>query len=59
MYNPQAALFAQAVIEIQQIVRIMGGNESTATGFAGVGDLFVTAFGGRTSRLARCRLDGQ
>jgi len=53
MYNPQAALFAQAVVEIGQIISMMGGDPAQANGLPGAGDLYVTAFGGRTARLGR------
>ena len=53
MYNPQAAMFAQAVLEMEQIIQMMGGDPAQANGLPGAGDLYVTAFGGRTSRLGR------
>lgn len=53
MYNPQAVLFAQAVMEMGQIIDLMGGDPAQANWLPGAGDLYVTAFGGRTSRLGR------
>jgi glycerol-3-phosphate dehydrogenase (NAD(P)+) len=52
-HNYEAALFAQAVAEIGQMVRLLGGRPETPAGLAGVGDLFVTATGGRNIRVGR------
>lgn len=48
-YNAQAGLFYQAVREMNHIIGLLGGH-SNALMF-GVGDLYVTVFGGRTRRL--------
>jgi glycerol-3-phosphate dehydrogenase (NAD(P)+) len=53
MHNYEAAVFAQAVREMQRIVEILGGDPASATGLAGVGDLDVTTNGGRTGRFGR------
>lgn len=50
-YNLEAALFAQASLEIRRMVALMGGNPDLAAGLPGVGDLYVTTRGGRTVRL--------
>jgi glycerol-3-phosphate dehydrogenase (NAD(P)+) len=47
MKNARAALFAQAVHEIADLVEAMGGRRETALGRAGMGDLLVTSLGGR------------
>jgi glycerol-3-phosphate dehydrogenase (NAD(P)+) len=52
-YNPQAALFAQSIKEINQFIEMLGGKDSEALVLAGVGDLFVTSFGGRSARMGR------
>ncbi len=52
-HNYEAALFAQAAMEIGQMVRLLGGRPETASGLAGVGDLFVTSTGGRNVRVGR------
>jgi glycerol-3-phosphate dehydrogenase (NAD(P)+) len=52
-HNYEAALFAQAVAEIGQMVRLLGGQPETPAGLAGVGDLYVTATGGRNIRVGR------
>lgn len=52
-HNYEAALFAQATVEIGQMVRLLGGRPETPYGLAGVGDLFVTSTGGRNIRVGR------
>jgi glycerol-3-phosphate dehydrogenase (NAD(P)+) len=47
MKNARAALFAQAVHEIADLVGALGGRRETALGRAGMGDLLVTSLGGR------------
>lgn len=48
MHNLRAALLWEAVVELSKIVQTMGGKEETVLGPAGIGDLYVTALGGRT-----------
>jgi len=50
-HNLEAALFAQSVLEMRAILRLLGGDPDTANGLAGVGDLDVTCNGGRTGRF--------
>jgi glycerol-3-phosphate dehydrogenase (NAD(P)+) len=50
-HNYEAALFAQATVEIGQMVRLLGGRPETPFGLAGVGDLYVTCTGGRNVRI--------
>lgn len=45
--NARAALFAQAVHEMAELVEALGGRRETALGLAGMGDLLVTSIGGR------------
>ncbi|HCO02234.1 MAG TPA: hypothetical protein DIT48_02485 [Actinobacteria bacterium] len=45
--NAKAALFAQAVHELTQLVVALGGRQETAFGLAGLGDTLVTSLGGR------------
>lgn len=52
-HNYEAAVFAQAVIEMQILVRILGGSAQSVVGLPGVGDLNVTCNGGRTGRFGR------
>jgi glycerol-3-phosphate dehydrogenase (NAD(P)+) len=51
MHNYEAAVFAQAVLEMQLLVARLGGEPATAAGLAGSGDLMVTCNGGRTGRF--------
>ncbi|MCC7353583.1 MAG: glycerol-3-phosphate dehydrogenase [Anaerolineae bacterium] len=53
MHNLAAALFAQAAVEMVQMVRLLGSSPEYVTGLPGVGDMFVTVQGGRTMRLGR------
>ncbi len=46
-HNARAACFTQAIVEMRALVRAGGGREETVNGAAGVGDLHVTAAGGR------------
>ena len=53
MFNPQAALFAQSMLEMQRLIQLLGGSQNDLVVLAGAGDLYVTVFGGRTARLGR------
>ena len=53
MYNPQAALFGQAVLEMERLLGVLGGGVHNAHWLPGPGDLYVTVFGGRTVRLGK------
>ncbi len=53
LHNYEAAVFAQAVHEMQQIVALAGGSPASVHGLPGVGDLDVTCNGGRTGRFGR------
>jgi glycerol-3-phosphate dehydrogenase (NAD(P)+) len=46
-HNARAACFTQAVVEMRKLVLAGGGLEETVYGAPGVGDLHVTAAGGR------------
>lgn len=52
-HNYEAALFGQAAVEIEQMVRLSGGRPDTSHGLAGVGDMYVTSTGGRNVRVGR------
>ncbi len=45
-YNSQAALFGQSVREMRRLLAICGGKDELI--YLGIGDLYVTVFGGRT-----------
>ncbi len=49
-YNSQAGIFAQATKEMYLLLDEFGGN-SVRNIFLGIGDLYVTVFGGRNRRL--------
>jgi glycerol-3-phosphate dehydrogenase (NAD(P)+) len=53
MHNSAAAVFSQALGELEHLVRALGGNLETVCGLAGAGDLFVTCQGGRNGRMGR------
>ena len=48
-YNAQAGLFYEAAREMRSIINLLGGEDNAL--MFGVGDLYVTVFGGRTRRL--------
>jgi glycerol-3-phosphate dehydrogenase (NAD(P)+) len=53
MYNPQAALFGQSVLEMRRLLIVLGGGVDNVHWLPGAGDLYVTVFGGRTVRLGK------
>ncbi|GHU74236.1 NAD-dependent glycerol-3-phosphate dehydrogenase [Clostridia bacterium] len=48
-YNPQAALFGQCVREMSRVLELVGAPQTNLV--YGVGDLYVTIYGGRTRLL--------
>jgi glycerol-3-phosphate dehydrogenase (NAD(P)+) len=52
-HNYESAVFAQAILEMQQVVELCGGNPRTVVGLPGTGDLTVTCNGGRTGRFGK------
>lgn len=48
-YNSQAALFAQSIREMRRLLKLIGGHDDNIV--YGVGDLYVTIFGGRTRKI--------
>lgn len=52
-HNYESAVFAQAILEMQRVVSLVGGNPQTAVGLPGTGDLTVTCNGGRTGRFGK------
>lgn len=53
MHNPAAALFNQSLLELTRLNTALGGTAASVHGLAGSGDLYVTAQGGRNSRMGR------
>lgn len=49
-YNSQAALFGQASKEMQRVLAFLGAKDPDSF-LLGVGDLYVTVFGGRTRKI--------
>tara|TARA_B100001769_G_C22082660_1_gene583482 strand:- start:100 stop:1128 length:1029 start_codon:yes stop_codon:yes gene_type:complete len=49
--NTAASLFYKAVAEMKILTKKLNGNEETAYGLAGLGDLYVSSAGGRNSKM--------
>ena len=49
--NTAASLMSQSVYEMELFVDFLNGNKKTVYGLAGFGDLFVSAQGGRNSKM--------
>jgi glycerol-3-phosphate dehydrogenase (NAD(P)+) len=52
-HNYESGVFAQAILEMQRVVALSGGDPQTAVGLPGSGDLMVTCNGGRTGRFGK------
>ena len=48
-YNSQAGVFLEASREMSKLIKMQGGDENSY--FVGVGDLYVTVYGGRTRKV--------
>ncbi len=49
--NKSSSLFQKSLLEMKYITRQLKGKEETVLGLAGVGDLYVSAAGGRNSKM--------
>ena len=49
--NTSASLFSQSVHEMELFVSFLNGKKETVKGLAGIGDLYVSAAGGRNSLM--------
>ena len=49
--NSSSNLFQKSLIEMKYLTRYFKGKEETISGLAGVGDLYVSAAGGRNSKM--------
>ncbi len=49
--NASSSLFQKSIIEMKYITKYFKGKETTTLGLAGVGDLYVSAAGGRNSKM--------
>ena len=52
-FNTAAALFQQSINEMISFSKKINGKKETVIGLAGVGDLYVSAIGGRNSKMGR------
>ncbi len=52
-HNYESGVFSQAILEMQRLVELCGGNPRTVVGLPGTGDLTVTCNGGRTGRFGK------
>ncbi len=50
-YNSQAAVFGLACREMQKLLRLLGAGDEDEALMVGVGDLYVTVYGGRTRAI--------
>ena len=49
--NMSSSLFQKSIIEMKYLTKYFKGKEATILGLAGVGDLYVSAAGGRNSKM--------
>ena len=49
--NTSSGLFQKSIIEMKFLIKYFKGEDSTILGLAGVGDLYVSATGGRNSKM--------
>ena len=49
--NASSNLFQKSVVEMKYLTKFFKGKEETAIGLAGMGDLYVSAAGGRNSKM--------
>ena len=49
--NASSNLFQKSLIEMKYLIKFFKGKEETILGLAGAGDLFVSAAGGRNSKM--------
>ena len=49
--NSSSNLFQKSILEMKYLIKYFKGDDETISGLAGVGDLYVSAAGGRNSRM--------
>ena len=49
--NSSSNLFQKSVLEMKYLIKYFKGKDETISGLAGVGDLYVSAAGGRNSKM--------
>jgi glycerol-3-phosphate dehydrogenase (NAD(P)+) len=52
-HNAEAAVFAQALVEMRRLIHHLGGHAESCNELAAAGDLYVTCRAGRNSRMGR------
>ena len=52
-HNTSASLIHKSISEMAKFVKHYGGNSDTVYGLAGLGDLYVSAIGGRNSQMGK------
>ncbi len=57
-HNTAASLIHKSVSEMSKFVKHYGGKQDSVYGLAGLGDLYVSAIGGRNSRMGKYLGDG-
>ena len=51
--NTSSALFRKSIDEMEYLIKFFKGNRETVYGLAGLGDLYVSAVGGRNSKMGQ------
>ena len=49
--NSSSSLFQKSILEMKYLIKYFKGKDETISGLAGVGDLYVSAAGGRNSKM--------
>ena len=49
--NSSSNLFQKSILEMKYLIKYFKGKDETISGLAGVGDLYVSAAGGRNSKM--------
>ena len=49
--NSSSSLFQKSIIEMRYLIKYFKGKDETILGLAGIGDLYVSAAGGRNSKM--------
>ena len=49
--NSSSNLFQKSIVEMKYLIKYFKGKDETISGLAGVGDLYVSAAGGRNSKM--------
>ena len=51
--NTSSSIFRKSILEMVYLTKFFKGKEDTVYGLAGIGDLYVSALGGRNSRMGK------